>query len=89
MIHDSNDVEPERHANRIFQELERYIRKANTKAISKATGGITLDSLYKAARYVSQLRACYLKEMLRLAECEDATHVGTCTVPKVKNLRVA
>jgi hypothetical protein len=76
-------------ARRLSNELDHAIMAINRERISQITGNVGKTDFFNVAESVSNLRARYLKSVLKLGACTDAGGTDTDHAMEIKQLRQA
>ena len=74
---------------RLSNEIDHAIKVMNRERISQVAGNVSKTDFFKVAEAVSDLRARYLKGVLKLGACTEAGEIDTDHAMKIKQLRQA
>ena len=76
-------------SRRLFNELDHAITVLNRERIGEITGAVSKADFFKVAKSVSDLRARYLKGVLKLGACTEAGGIVSDQAMEIKQLRQA
>ena len=90
MRHQGNDtLDTDVSWYKVAREIDQAIREANRVAIQAATGSLTKNRVLRVAAAVSQLRARYLAEIVKLGDTDATGNIHPTTVLNLREMREA
>ncbi len=76
-------------SRRLSNELDHAITVLNRERIGEITGAVSKADVFKVAESVSDLRARYLKGVLKLGACTETDGIDSDHAIEIKQLRQA